>query len=145
MQRKSAIALVLLAVQMQAAMSLPIGHQGAVRQRDLVVAVSSKAPQTKFDKLFHERARGERDHLALEEVCRLLGPSTASIDAVKRWANFFGAVHVTATRSRPSFSHFCPLISEGSPLRSNLLCFLVRAHPSLHRALSGDGTAKNAH
>ena len=74
-----------------------VGALSGVRQRELVVAVRSRAMQADFDMGWARRGFG-RDHLSLQEVCELFGPHSSSVVAVHQWAALHGATRVAETR-----------------------------------------------
>lgn len=73
------------------------------RQRDLIVAVRSKASQHEFDEVW--AAMGDMlEHLELDDVCAAFGPLTLSVNAVHKWAAAHNSAVVAATRfSFPRF------------------------------------------
>jgi hypothetical protein len=95
----------MVAVLMHAAQCVPFGGEGSStssvgpsgRQRDLIVAVRSKASMKQFEDVWS--AIGDaHEHLELDEVCAAFGPLTSSVDAVHVWAALHSAVVVGATR-----------------------------------------------
>jgi hypothetical protein len=73
------------------------GARSGARERELVVAVRSRASQADFDAGWARRGFG-RDHLSLQEVCELFGPHSSSVVAVHQWAALHGATRVVETR-----------------------------------------------
>ena len=84
-----------------AAVPIQFGDDGTSkvhsRNRDLIVAVTSKATQAAFEAEFSTTSTGA-ERLALEDVCAKFGPRASSVSAVQEWAAAHGASMVSATR-----------------------------------------------
>lgn len=101
-QRALPTLLALAVLCQQMAHGMPVqrtkgGARSGARERELVVAVRSRAMQADFDVGWARRGLGG-DYLSLQEVCELFGPHSSSVFAVHQWAALHGATRVTETR-----------------------------------------------